>query len=54
MEIGDDVKAEAVVSGAANVKGLTQLAGTICKTVGLSPEDQPALASAIELVLEAG
>lgn len=54
IEIGDDVKAETLVQSAGSIKGLAKLAGTICKSTGLSAEDAPAMASAIEFVLEAG
>ena len=36
------------------MKGLTKLAGEICKSAELNTDYPPALASAIELVLEAG
>jgi magnesium chelatase subunit I len=54
IEIGDDVRADALVQSASGVKGLVKLAGTICKSIECSSEDPTALASAIEFVLEAG
>jgi magnesium chelatase subunit I len=54
IEIGDDVRADALVQSASGVKGLVKLAGTICRSIECSSEDPTALASAIEFVLEAG
>lgn len=53
LEIGDDIRAAALVESAARVKGLSRAAQAVCKSAELSPDDPAAMASAIELILEA-
>jgi magnesium chelatase subunit I len=53
IEIGDDIRSEALVESASSVKGLAKIAGGVCRAAELSPEEPSALSSAIEFVLEA-
>jgi magnesium chelatase subunit I len=53
IEIGDDIRADALVQSSTRIKGLDRIAAAVCRSAELSPEDPAALASAIEFVLEA-
>jgi len=53
VEIGDDIRADALVQSASSLKGLMKSAAAVCKAAQLTPEDPAALASAVEFILEA-
>jgi len=53
IEIGDDVEAKAIVAPASRLKHLVPAAKSVCREAELSADDPAALASAIELILEA-
>ncbi|MCK6458038.1 MAG: magnesium chelatase [Phycisphaerae bacterium] len=53
LEVGDDVPASAIIASAEGVPGLRPGAGKLCESMDVSAEDPFALASVIELILEA-
>jgi magnesium chelatase subunit I len=53
VEVGDDVRADALVQSISTVKGLSSAAASVLKSSDLSTEDPAAVASAVEFILEA-
>ncbi len=52
LEVGDEVRADALVESAGRIKGLLPEARKFCQRMELSPEDPQALAAAVEFLLE--
>ncbi len=53
IEVGDDVPAAAMAESVSRFKALSPTANKICRDAELDPKDPPAMASAVEFVLEA-
>jgi magnesium chelatase subunit I len=53
VEVGDDVSAAALIEAGHSVRGLTDLAGKVCREFQRDATDPADLASAMEFVLEA-
>ena len=52
-EVGDDVKADAIISSARRLGGLLDAAREVCRKADLPADEPGELASAVEFVLEA-
>jgi magnesium chelatase subunit I len=52
-EVGDDVKADAIVGSARRLNGLLEAAREVCRKAEMPPDEPSALASGVEFVLEA-
>jgi len=53
LEVGDDAKADVVVSSARKLGGLIEAARGVCRKAELPADEPGAIASAVEFVLEA-
>lgn len=53
LEVGDDVKAEAMLEAAREFPGLVDGAASVCRLAECAADDPATIASAVELILEA-